>query len=276
MGHRGKVTPGGIWRGVYPMLVYICIQMGAGVIFAVGIVISVLCTGTEYADMETYILDSTTEHTMTILLLSILLAIPFFAWLYSRDVQKKKQAGFNQDWFPVTEGMLLWTMVGCAALALFCNGLISLLPLSQWSEGYEEVSETLYSGNVWIRIAAVAFFGPAVEELVMRGLLYQRLRNMMRPAAAILWSSLAFGIFHGNIVQGVYAFLVGLFFAWLMERSQRILVPMVGHMAANLFVLLLEDCDLLEVVYGSVPMFLTATMVSGIVFLCCFRIIRNL
>lgn len=276
MERRGKVTPGGVWGSVYPMLAYVCIQMGAGVIYAVGMVISALCLDTGYADMETYILDSTAEHTMTILLLSMLLSIPLFAWLYSCDVQKKKRAGFNQDWFPVTEGMLLWTAVGCAALALFCNGMISLLPLAQWSDSYEEVSETLYSGNVWVRIAAVAFFGPAVEELVMRGLLYQRLRTMMRPAAAILWSSLAFGIFHGNIVQGVYAFLVGLFFAWLMEHSQRILVPMVGHIAANLFVLLLEDCDLLEVVYGSVPMFLTATMVSGIVFLCCFRIIRNL
>ena len=98
----------------------------------------------------------------------------------------------------------------------------------------------------------------------------------MRPMAAILWSSLAFGIFHGNIVQGVYAFLVGLFFAWLMEHSQRILVPMVGHMAANLFVLLLEDGNLLEVIYGSVPMFLTITIISGMIFLCCFRIIKEL
>lgn len=273
---RRKVTPGGIWGGIYPILVYTCIQLGAGVIYAFVLAVSALRLDMGYADMEVYILDSAAENTMTILLLSMLLSLPLFAWLYSRDVQRKKQAGWNTDWFPLTEGLLLWTAIGCAALALFCNGVISLLPLAQWSDSYEEVSETLYSGNAWIRIAGVAFFGPAVEELVMRGLLYQRFRAMMRPMAAILWSSLAFGIFHGNIVQGVYAFLVGMFFAWLMERSQRILVPMVGHMAANLFVLLLEDCELLEVIYGSVPMFLTVTMVSGIVFLCCYRIIKNL
>ena len=276
MERRRKVTLSGIWGGIYPMLLYTCMQLGTSAVYGIVLAVSALRADTGYADMESYILDRAAEHTMTILLVSMLLSIPIFAWLYSCDVQKKKRAGWNEDWFPLTEGMLLWTAVGCAALALFCNGVISLLPLAQWSDSYEEVSETLYSGNIWIRIAGVAFFGPAVEELVMRGLLYQRFRTMMRPMAAILWSSLAFGIFHGNIVQGVYAFLVGLFFAWLMEHSQRILVPMVGHMAANLFVLLLEDGNLLEVIYGSVPMFLTITMVSGMVFLCCFRIIKEL
>lgn len=272
---RRKVTLGGIWGGVYPILLYTFIQSAAGVVYAVGIAVSALRLGTGRSDMEAYILERAAEDTMTILMLSMLVSIPLFAWLYSRDLGKKRRAGWSGDWFPLTEGMLLWTAVGCAALALFCNGVVSLLPLAQWADSYEEVSETLYSGNVWIRILSVGFFGPAVEELVMRGLLYQRFRAMMRPGAAIFWSALAFGIFHGNVIQGVYAFLVGLFFAWLMERSQRLLVPMVGHMAANLFVLLLEDCSFLDVIYGSVPMFLATTAVSGVVALCAFRMIKN-
>ena len=74
---------------------------------------------------------------------------------------------------------------------------------------------------------------------------------MMRPPAAILISALVFGIFHGNVIQGIYAFLIGIFFAWLMERTQRILVPIVGHMSANLLVVLLHDSGLQEKMYGT-------------------------
>lgn len=272
---KRRVTLGGIWRSVYPVLVYTGIQICVGVIYGIAVSISAFFADTGYTDAEQYVMDHIAESTMNVLLLATVTALPLFFWLYSRDMRKKKLAGWNTDWFPITEGQLLWTAVGCAALAFFCNGLVSLLPLAQWSDSYEEVSETLYSGNVWLRIACVGFLGPAVEELVMRGLLYQRLRIMMRPAAAMLWSSLAFGIFHGNVIQGVYAFLVGLFLAWLMEHSQRLLVPAVGHMAANLFVLLLEDLKLLETIYSSVSLFLLATAAAGIVFLCCVRILKN-
>ena len=276
MERRRRVTLGGIWGGVYPMLAYTCIQTAAGGIYAVVLAVSTLLLDTGHPDdVEQYILDRAAEHTMTILLLSMVLAIPLFAWLYFRDVQKKKRAGWNEDWFPLTEGMLLWTIISGAALALFCNGLISLLPLAQWSDSYEEVSETLYSGNIWIRIMSVGFFGPAVEELVMRGLLYQRFRSMMRVGTAMFWSALVFGIFHGNLVQGVYAFLVGLFFAWLMEHSQRILVPVAGHMAANLFVLFLEDSSLLDMFYGSIMGFVGMIVLSGTVFICSFLAIKN-
>lgn len=272
---RRRVTLGGIWSGLYPVLLYTFIQSAAGVIYAVVLAVSALHRNAGRSDMETYIMNRAAEGTMTILLLSMVFSVPLFTWLYTRDLRMRKGTGWNADWFPLTEGMLLWTAVGCAALALFCNGVVSLLPLEQWADSYEEVSETLYSGNAWIRILCVGFLGPAVEELVMRGLLYQRLRTMMRMAAAVFWSALVFGIFHGNVIQGIYAFLVGLFFAWLMEHSQRILVPMTGHMAANLFVLLLEECRLLDVIYSSVSMFLAVTAVSGVVALCSFRMIKN-
>ena len=98
---------------------------------------------------------------------------------------------------------------------------------------------------------------------------------MMRPAAAMIWSALVFGVFHGNLVQGVYAFLIGLFFAWLMERTQRILVPMLGHMAANLFIVLLEDSHLLDLFYQSELNYRGMMAVSGIVFLWAVAMLRE-
>lgn len=275
MNNRRKVTLGGLWSSLYPMLVYLASQVAAGVLYVLAIAAYSAFTGVMPADLEEYVMDRYLEGTMTAVLLSAVLTIPLFAWLYYCDVQKKKQYGWNEEWYPLTEWMLLWAAVGSAALALFGNGLISLLPLAQWSDSYEEVSDALYTGNIWLRMAAVGFFGPAVEELIMRGLLYQRLRAMMRPAAAMIWSALVFGVFHGNLVQGVYAFLVGLFFAWLMERTQQILVPILGHMTANLFVVLLEENHILELFYQSGISYLGMMVMSGIVFLWALAMLRE-
>ena len=275
MDNRRKVTLGGLWSSLYPMLIYLASQVAAGILYVLGVAVYSALSGVMPADLQDYVMDQYIEGTITVVLLSAVLTIPLFAWLYHLDIQKKKRYGWNEEWYPLTEWKLLWGAVGSAALALFGNGLISLLPLAQWSDSYEEVSDALYTGSIWLRMAAVGFFGPAVEELIIRGLLYQRLRAMMRPAAAMIWSALVFGVFHGNLVQGVYAFLIGLFFAWLMERTQRILVPMLGHMAANLFIVLLEDSHLLDLFYQSELNYLGMMAVSGIVFLWAVAMIRE-
>ena len=52
------------------------------------------------------------------------------------------------------------------------------------------------------------------------------------PAALI--SAVLFGLYHGNLLQGVYAFLLGLVLAWLYERFQTLAAPWLFHAAANM------------------------------------------
>jgi len=110
-----------------------------------------------------------------------------------------------------------------------------------------------------------------VEELLMRGLLYQRLRDMMQAGAAIFWSALIFGISHGNIVQGVYAFLLGMFFAWLKERFGTILIPIAAHMSANLFAIMLSESHGLRAIAGTYAGYIASTVLCGVCFIYAFR-----
>lgn len=272
---RRKVTPGGLWCSLYPVLVYPMAQFLSQILYAGVLILPVLLRDPGVKDIETQIADRLLEGTMVIIIFAAACTIPLFGWLYYRDVQKKQEMGFKEEWFPLTEGRLLWAVLGSAALALFCNQLVSLMPLSMWTEDFEEVNEALNTGGIWLQIIGAGFLAPAVEELMMRGLVYQRLRRMMGPGAAMFWSALAFGIFHGNVIQGIYAFLVGLFFAWLMERFQRILVPMVGHMSANLFVIFLDETGALEIVYGSLGRFFLAFFISGMISLAVIRILKD-
>ena len=78
----------------------------------------------------------------------------------------------------------------------------------------------------------VGLVAPIVEEIIFRGLFLR----MMQPYGkrfAVLTSAFLFGIFHGNIVQSPYAFLVGLILGYVTVEYS-IGWAMVLHMINNL------------------------------------------
>ena len=78
-------------------------------------------------------------------------------------------------------------------------GLSAMTSLESATVGIHTVSMFLY----------VAIFAPIFEEVLFRGLI---LRNLLPYGKkfAIVCSAFLFGIFHGNLVQSPYAFIVGL------------------------------------------------------------------
>lgn len=127
------------------------------------------------------------------------------------------------------------------------NLLIGLTPLPGWFPAYESASASVMREAFWIQLLAVVVFAPVAEELLMRGLIYGRLKSMTgNIKLAILASSLLFALFHGNIVQGIYAFALGALFAWLMERCKTLWAPVLAHAAANAVTLALSLPQLSE------------------------------
>ena len=75
---------------------------------------------------------------------------------------------------------------------------------------------------------------PFVEELVFRGFLYGRMRVYMPKMWAVLVSPLLFGIYHGNMVQGVYGFLMGILFTLVYDRYKNFYLSVIMHVIVNL------------------------------------------
>jgi hypothetical protein len=137
-------------------------------------------------------------------------------------------------------GTVIWVVSGTAALAFLSSEFLTSLPwLIEFSEGYQEVNDAIQADTLLMQLLAAVVVGPILEELLMRGLLYGRLKDLMPAKAAIVCSAVAFGIIHGNLVQGIHGFVVGLFLAWLMERFDNLWVPILAHMAANMATLLI-------------------------------------
>ena len=73
----------------------------------------------------------------------------------------------------------------------------------------------------WALVLLLALVGPFMEELLFRKVLIDRMRGYGEKLAVVT-SALMFGLMHGNLVQSVYAFLVGLLFGYVYLRTGRI------------------------------------------------------
>ena len=94
--------------------------------------------------------------------------------------------------------------------------------------------ESLLSGQLLIQILSMGIFAPLTEELIFRGLLYRRMKSLLSVGWSVILSSLLFAVYHGNMIQIVFAFPMALVLALLYEKSGRFCYPLLFHMGCNL------------------------------------------
>ena len=97
---------------------------------------------------------------------------------------------------------------------------------------------TMLTGtSVWdkpflLNLLYMAILPAVVEEYLFRGVLFQGFRSCGLFKTAVI-TSLMFALAHGNLNQFLYAFAIGLFFAYLVEASGSVYASMIAHMCVN-------------------------------------------
>lgn len=260
---------GKVWNVVWPLGIYMGVQI---VVTIAGLLVSMIAVSLRYVDKEKMVNfrvlmeQSETlyyQWSMLFLLIAALICIPIYYRIYKKDCQKAGEVKRN---IPIGNKDYLAIVVSGAALALGMNLLIDLTPLPEIFTGYEEVNEVMFGGSMILQVLAGGLFACIVEEFMMRGVTYLRMRRFWGKRKAIIFSALVFGIYHGYVVQGVYAFFLGLFFAWVYERYDNLWAPVLAHMSANLFIILLGENPVVLHALSSMVGYCLVTCISFIVF----------
>ena len=144
---------------------------------------------------------------------------------------------------------LLLSFLAVSILGLTFNNLIAMTPLMDVSVGFQEANEEFFGGTLLYELLGSCLLVPIAEELLFRGLVYQRLRRMFGTGAGIFLSALLFGIVHANWVQFLYAGALGILLAYLAERTGCLLAAMLGHIGANLVAVLRQHTGWLAFSY---------------------------
>lgn len=124
-------------------------------------------------------------------------------------------------------------------------------------------------GLMWVISTLV--LPPLVEEAGFRGLGLTYLERAGVPfAAANIVQALAFGIFHMNLTQGIYTFVLGLALGYVTHRSGSIAPAMLMHLVYNLMGTLGSD-----LIYSYLPApFLILLVTNVIALVYAFRLLR--
>lgn len=82
---------------------------------------------------------------------------------------------------------------------------------------------------------------PAIcEELLFRGIVFQGLNNNFSKTFSIVLSALVFALVHQSIEQFIYPFLLGLMLAFVFEKTNNLIYPILIHMFNNFTTLILR------------------------------------
>lgn len=116
------------------------------------------------------------------------------------------------------------------------NILLILTGLVGKSESYKQVAEKQYGVAFGIGLFIYGVISPIVEEIVFRGLIYNRMKKYYPTWISVLVSALLFGAWHGNLVQAIYGTCMGILLAYTYERFKDFKIPCIFHAIANISV----------------------------------------
>ena len=157
-------------------------------------------------------------------------------------------------------------MFGIGA-AFFLNLLIMRMGLMGLSGTYQETADIQYLVPLAIGLVNYGILQPIEEELVYRGLVYDRMRRFFSARLSIPVSAIIFGACHGNIVQLLYGFFMGCILAWSYENYKSLKASFILHGAVNVVIYLVSGTKVFERLLYDGRSLLAAgliTVVSGI------------
>lgn len=116
------------------------------------------------------------------------------------------------------------------SLNIILGFILTNIESNEVSNSLLEISENI---SIYISVFIVGLITPITEEILFRGFMYDGIKLVSNKYVAIILTAMIFAITHGNIEQGIYALVVGLFFGYILEKYKNILYTIVIHCAMN-------------------------------------------
>lgn len=162
-----------------------------------------------------------------LIIAAIICIIAFLVYkkLNKEPLDIKKVEG-DRAFFCVGLGLLL-----NAVITLVLGLLTSIIPPSA-NEALDSSLNIALTGNFFVLLIGTGILVPIMEEIIFRFGVHKTIAQSNVVVAYIV-SSLFFGIMHGNIIQGIYAAVLGFVFALILTKTDNIWYPIIIHMSIN-------------------------------------------
>lgn len=175
----------------------------------------------------------------------------FGLWFYLCTISTKKgkstsvfsaiKNGINN--IPSAEIILCLVIAGYTSqlatdsvLTLLRNHFIELF--TNYDKLLESMTGNLASPMVLISVYLLA---PIGEEILFRGLILNYSKKVFPPLLSAVLNGLLFGVYHGNMIQGIYAFLFGILLSLIVLHFNSIMPSIILHLTINCSIIFIYD-----------------------------------
>lgn len=243
---------GWFFVSVLPAFLSLALQFGSGMVVMFIITFSVSFanygSGMSQAEMMQLVQDTYMSNlSWTVALYQFIGIVVFGLWYYLVWGSKKRAQGTEK---PGAKGIFCIILLGIL-LQVFISGILGILQevFPNLMKSYQEMMEM--AGLVemgTVALVATAVMAPIGEELLCRGIMFRlagKVSDKFWIANCI--QALAFGVIHANLVQGIYAFFLGLILGYIYGKYRNIWFCILLHASVNL------SANFVEYLWNALP-----------------------
>jgi len=157
--------------------------------------------------------------------ISVVITVGILFLILRKEWKTERLWNFSQIKIPPA---LLCLALG-AALNILTICVLGFLQVSQEPSALDD----LVGNNLIAEFMIIAVLVPILEEIIFRGIVQRRLSKMMSRHIAIFLQALIFGIIHLNLLQGIYAFFLGVIIGYVYHWFDSIWIAIAIHGAFN-------------------------------------------
>lgn len=245
-------------KAILYLLLYFGIQLMMSFVAGIVIVIYMMLSGNQdMLSLESDLMGYTT----VVLLISNAISL-IFIWLFFK-VRKKRFTTELQLYKCSVKQMVTVALFGFG-YSIVSSWILGMIPFPEsMIESFEISHDALSLGNPFVNFMSVAILGPVVEEVFFRGLIYTRLKTGMPTVVAGILSAIIFGVMHGEIIWMLHAFVVGLVFVWVFEKTKSLLPCIVIHVVNNSISQLTENIPEISATAGWLILAISTVLLVG-------------
>ena len=180
-----------------------------------------------------------------ILITGVISAICLLIFYIMMNREWRKRTYYIEETKPIYI-KYLYVAAASVGLTVAANLAINAFEVFSYAGDYTQIADVLYSEPLYLQILIIGILAPVCEELMFRGLIYERLTSFSNPRSAMIVTSILFGVFHGTMIQIIYAFFFSLFMIYAYRRAGSFLAPVMFHIISNLTCIALSQIDTLS------------------------------
>lgn len=232
---------GGVLKGLLIMAIYLVIGSIPQLFVLVPIMLEAMAEGgtTGYSEiLMQKMAENSAGLTISTAVGTFLAVLTMFLWYFFGVYKKEVKNGTYESVVPKLKDskailfIIAGSIAGYAVAVLIMDFALWLMP--SIGGAYLQSMDAVMGGVDILGFVLTLILAPIGEEICIRGLGINRLKQSYGLAGCVVLSGIFFGIYHLNPIQGLYAIPMGMFFGYLAYKFNSIVPCVLAHFVNNL------------------------------------------